>query len=142
MSWHTEPARHTIAGLVAELQAGEVGRRIEAAEALARYGQHAADAVIPLARLLQDPNASARKMAALALGQIGSPALGALPDLVAALEDAHSGVRHRVVVALGEILRQAPHARAWVYQVQGTVAGEAAYLLASVLDTLAARPAA
>jgi HEAT repeat protein len=142
MTWHKESARHTIAGWVAELQASEVDRRIEAAEALARLGHHAADAVAPLARLLRDPNASARKMAALALGQIGSSALAALPDLVSALEDAHSGVRHRAVVALGEILFHAPHARAWLYQVQGTVAGEAAYLLAGVLDTLASRAAA
>lgn len=142
MTRHNEPARHTINAWIAELQAGEVARRIEAAEALARLGHHAADAVPALGRLLLDPNASARKMAALALGRIGTPALTALPELVVALEDAHAGVRLRVVVALGEILQGAPHARAWLYQVQGYVAGEAAYLLASVLDSLTVRPAA
>jgi HEAT repeat protein len=142
MNRHNEPARHTIAAWIAELQAGEVARRIEAAEALAHLGHHAAEAVPSLARLLLDPNASARKMAALALGRIGSHAIAALPDLVIALEDAHAGVRLRVVVALGELLQHAPHARSWLYQVQGTVSGEAAYLLASVLDNLTARPAA
>lgn len=139
MTWPAEPARHTIAGWVGELHAADVERRIAAAEALARYGRLAAEAVLPLARMLQDASPSARKLAALALGRIGQPAVVALPELVAALEDGHSGVRHRVVVALAEILAEAPHARAWLYQVQGTVAGEAAYLLGDLLDK---RPAA
>lgn len=134
MNWHTEPARHTVSGWVGELHAPEIDRRLIAAEALSRLGYLAADAVIPLARMLQDPNVAVRKLAALALGRIGKPAVKALPDLVAALEDSHSGVRHRVVVALSEILYADPEARVWFYQVQGTVAGEAAYLLADILS--------
>lgn len=139
MNWHTDPMHHSVTGWVSELQASDINRRLVAAEALSRLGHHAAEAVTPLMGLLRDPDASARKLAALALGRIGQPSVTALPDLVAALEDSHSGVRHRVVVALGEILTQAPHARAWLYQIQGNVAGEAAYLLA---DILTHRPAA
>ncbi len=134
MSWQSDAARHSISGWVSELHASEVDRRLIAAEALARFGRHAAEAVTPLAQMLQDPNASARKMAALALGRIGKPAVLALPELVAALDDGHSGVRHRVVVALHEILNEAPHARTWLYQIQGNVVGEAAYLLAEILS--------
>jgi len=127
---------------MSELQADEVDRRVEAAEALSRLGPHAADAVHALGRLLSDLSASVRKMAALALGRIGPSSLTVLAELVAALEDAHSGVRYRVVVALSEILRDSPQGRAWLYQVQGTVAGEAAYLLAGVMEHINTRPAA
>jgi HEAT repeat protein len=74
--------------LVRALGDPDPGVRLRAAEALARIGPDAKEAVPELIRLLSDEreHVETRKAAAWALGQIGPPASGAVPELMRILQ--------------------------------------------------------
>jgi HEAT repeat protein len=79
------------------------GVREEAAEALGRIGEPAADIVPALIAALKDDNAVVRQQAAQALGWIGPPARAATPALLAALKDDKEKVAAMACWSLGRL---------------------------------------
>lgn len=77
--------------------------RREVAVALARLGQVAKPAVLPLTAALTDADPTVRAAAADALGRIGPDARPAAPELLALLKDAQKPVRRSAVFALGRV---------------------------------------
>lgn len=84
-----KPLRHWLTALNAK----DVSRRIEAAEALAQFGSAAKPAVPGLIQAMSDPEEWVRRQAVFALQTLGSDAQPAIPALRKALEDPSSRVR-------------------------------------------------
>jgi HEAT repeat protein len=91
---------------LADADADERVRR-RAAEALAKFGPDAKEAVPALAKLLAAHDPATRQMVCETLGRIGPGAKDALPALLAVFEDGPTEVREAAIRACGRIGRDA-----------------------------------
>ena len=73
------------------------------AEALARIGHDAAEAVPQLQRAIHDQDFRVKKAICLALGKIGEASAPAVPEIIKLLKDSQREVRNAAAVALEEI---------------------------------------
>ena len=89
--------------LIRELDHQGWKQRSCAAEALAKMGSAATEAVPQLITALQDPDSNVRAHAAKALGSMDPAAAEAVPELIQALEDPDVDVRKCLADALGTL---------------------------------------
>jgi HEAT repeat protein len=87
--------------LIAQLASSDAGRRAEAAELLARAGDLAAPAAVPLVRACGDGDEQVREWAVSALEELGPPPDGVVADLVKLGGDRDPLVAYWAVTLLG-----------------------------------------
>jgi uncharacterized protein (TIGR03067 family) len=105
---HEEPTIEgkTVGQWVTDLRNGRFGERLDAAQALERFGPAAKRAVPALTEALKDWHELVRVHAARALGSIGPDAKEAVPGLIAVLKDREvllDKLRPSAAAALGSI---------------------------------------
>jgi HEAT repeat protein len=94
------PPADALPAIAARLTDGDGDVRVQAADALGRFG---AKAVAPAVTALADDDAAVRASAASALRQIGAPARDRAPDLRGHVSDSEARVRLSAVSALAAI---------------------------------------
>ncbi|MEX0936424.1 MAG: HEAT repeat domain-containing protein [Pirellulales bacterium] len=85
------------------LSDGDSGRRADAAERLARVGDEARGAAVPLVRAAGDPDEQVRQWATAALEELGPPALEDGPALALLLTSEQADVAYWAATLLGRL---------------------------------------
>jgi HEAT repeat protein len=92
---------------IADLSAADSAVRAEAAEQLARLGEDARAAAVPLVRAAGDDEESAREWSVSALEDLGSPADDDLPALAELLAAANADVGYWAATLIGRLEERA-----------------------------------
>jgi HEAT repeat protein len=96
-----------VSTLIADLSDADLHRRLEAVQTLARLGQGARPAAVPLVRACGDAEEQVRQWAASALEELGPPSRGDREALAALLDDAVADVGYWSATLLGRLGPQA-----------------------------------
>lgn len=99
-----------VAALVRRLTAADAADRAAAAELLARAGDAAADAVVPLVTACGDDDDQVREWAVAALEDVGSPKLESLTALTGLVSTTHPLVAYWATTLLGRLGKDAASA--------------------------------
>lgn len=123
--------------LIADLSDPNTSRCLQAVQRLARLGEEAQPAAVPLVRLCAEKDESLRSWAASALEELGPPSPSDLPALVELLDDPKADVGYWAATLLGRLGARAapatqPLAQRLLYSPHANVRQRAAWALGKI----------
>jgi HEAT repeat protein len=135
-----------LSAYIASLSADEAATRARAAEALARLGEDARGAAVPLVRAAGDEDEQVREWATAALEELGSPARDDVAAMMELIDNRQADIGYWAVTLLGRAERAAATAvpqlaAALTSSLHPTVQHRAAWALGQIGIADGARPA-